>query len=427
MDNRIRTVVVLGSSGTIGSLVGGLVAQNSIKVYFLSRTLEGAKTGLRRAMTQARSEVISRYIECGDYDHLLESALQDADLIIESISENLEAKKAMYNQVERYRKPDTIIGTTTSSLSLSALADGRSPDFKSHFLATHFYNPPGRMRACEVACTEATDPVSYDIIKDFLKNELRREVVAVNNVPGFAGNRIAFVLFNQITSLVEEYGAEQIDYLIGPYTGRLMPPLRTIDLVGLDIHKAIVHNLREASHDHMYEELALPGYVDKMINAGFLGDKTKGGFYKVLESGKQVFIDALTCNYIPAIAPHVAFVEKAKRLIHLGLYREAFEGVKTANGREGEIVKDIFCKYIAYSYSLIGKVTKCEYGIAGIDKVMTTGFHWAAPSVIVNVLGGKEAVIDLLYARGFEIPDGIGREDTITEQTLRSMKYFIAR
>jgi len=89
MIDSIRNVVILGSSGTIGNLVGGLIAQNGIKVYFLSRTAGGAKRGLEKAIAQARSEVISRNIVCGDYDHLLESVLQKADLIIESVSEDL--------------------------------------------------------------------------------------------------------------------------------------------------------------------------------------------------------------------------------------------------------------------------------------------------------------------------------------------------
>lgn len=427
MINAVRNVTVLGSGGTIGSLTGGLIAQNGIKVYFLSRTLEGAKSGLRRAIAQARSEVISQYIECGDYDHLLENALQNTDLIIESVSEDIEIKKKMYDRVERYRKPGTIIGTTTSSLPLSVLSYGRSDDFRRNFLATHFYNPPGRMLACEIARTEATDPMIYAFVKDFLKNELRRVVIPVNNVPGFAGNRIAFVLFNRITSLTQQYGVEQIDYLIGPYTGRLMPPLATIDLVGLDIHKAIIQNLREAMCDQMREELVLPDYINRMIDKRLMGNKTKGGFYKELEGGKRVFIDPQTCDYVPGIEPHVAFVEKAKRLIHLGMYREAFEVVKTARGPEAEIVQEILCTYVSYAYSLIGKVTKLEYGIAGIDKVMMSGFNWAAPSVILNILGGKEAVIELLDKMGLKVPEAIKSKDEVAQEVPNLGKYFIAR
>ena len=230
MEDQIKSVTILGASGTIGSLTGGLIAQHGLHVRFVSRTLAGARSGLQRAIGQARSDVISRYIECWDYEHGLEPAVQDSELIIESVSEDIGVKQHIYGLVERYRKEGTIVGTTTSSLPLSLLIHGRSEDFKRNFLATHFYNPPGKMPACEIASTECTDPAVYGRVHAFLKDELRRVVIPVKNTPAFAGNRIAFTLFNSITHLVEHFGVEMMDYLIGPYTGRLMPPLATLDL-----------------------------------------------------------------------------------------------------------------------------------------------------------------------------------------------------
>lgn len=429
MGDTIRNVVVLGSSGTIGSLTGGIIAQKGIKVYFLSRTLEGAKRGLKRAIEQARSEVVSRYIECGDYDHLLESALQEADLIIESVTEHIDIKRNVYQMVEKYRRPDTIVGSTTSSLPLTALAEGRSENFRRNFLSTHFYNPPGKMLACEITGTTDTDPHTYNFMKDFLEKALGRVVIPVNNISGFVGNRIAFLLFNRITALAEEHGVETMDYLIGPYTGRLMPPLATLDLVGLDIYKAIIKSLYENTDDEMHAFFVLPDYINKMSERGCLGNKTptKGGFYKRLESGKSVFCDPATCDYVPAVEPHIAFVEKAKNLIHLGLYREAFEVIRTARCKEADIVMDILCTYIAYSYSRIGEVTERELGIDGINKVMSFGFNWAAPSLIVGMLGGEESVIQLLEEKGFEVPDFLKNRGEAGWQIPNAGKYFVAR
>lgn len=427
MIDTIKNVTILGSSGTIGSLTGGLFAQERIKVFFLSRTLEGAKVGLKKAIVQARSEVVSRYIECGDYEHMLKNALEESELVIESVTEDLEIKRNIYRKVERYRKADTIIGSTTSSLPLTALIKGRSENFKRNFLATHFYNPPGKMLACEIARTDDTDPQVYDFMKKFLKNVLRRIVIPVNNIPAFAGNRIAFMLFNQITSLAQEHGVEMMDYLIGPYTGRLMPPFATIDLVGLDIYKAIIHSLKQNTHDEMHDSLVLPDYINKMIDRGFMGNKTKAGFYKKFESGKQMFIDPVSCDYVLAIEPHVAFVEKAKQLIHTGRYREAFKIIKTARDKQAEIVLDILCAYIAYSYSRVGEVTEPKIGIDGIDRVMSFGFNWAAPSVIVNMLGGNKAVIELLQKNSFKIPEALAIGNKSKQNMSNSGKYFIAR
>jgi 3-hydroxyacyl-CoA dehydrogenase len=429
MVDNVKSVVVLGSGGTIGSLVGGLVAQQGIKVCFLSRTMEGAKRGLGRAIAQARSEVISRNIVHGDYEHLLEDALKEADWIVECVSEDLAIKQRMYEMIDGHKRPDAIVSSTTSSLPLENLPQGRSEDFKRNFLSTHFYNPPGKMLACEITGQSDTDPEVVDFMKDFLEHWLRRVVIPVKNVAGFAGNRIAFLLFNRITTLAAVYGVEVMDYLIGPYTGRQMPPLATIDLVGLDIHKAIVENLYNNTNDEMRHSLVLPDYVNKMIENGSLGNKTpaKGGFYKKLESGKSVFLDPVTCEYVPAIEPHIAFVEKAKHLIHMGMYREAFETIKVASGREAEIVKDILCVYIVYSYSRIGEVTGRKFGIDGIDRVMSFGFHWAPPSLIVNMLGGKEYVIELLEKKDFNVPDSLKNSSDKTSQIPGAGKYFSAR
>ena len=164
-----------------------------------------------------------------------------------------------------------------------------------------------------------------------------------------------------------------------------------------------------------------------MIDRGSLGNKTKGGFYKKLESGKRMFIDPVTCDYVPAIEPHVAFVEKAKSLIHMGRYREAFEAIKTARGKEADIVMDILCTYIAYSYARIGEVTESKFGIDGIDRVMSFGFNWAGPSLIVDMLGGKECVIELLSHRGFEVPKALEGETKTAHQISNAGKYFVAR
>jgi len=429
MIDTIKNVAVLGSGGTIGSLVGGLVAQQGIKVYFLSRSAEGANRGLQRAVAQARSEVISHNITCGDYDHLFEDALKKVDWIIECVSENLAIKQKMYEMIDLHKRPDTIVSSVTSSLPLEILPKGRSENFRKNFLSTHFYNPPGKMLACEITGQSDTNPKFVDFMKDFLYHRLRREVIPVKNIAGFAGNRIAFLLLNRITALAAVYGVEMMDYLIGPYTGRQMPPLATIDLVGLDIHKAIIESLYNNTDDEMHHSLVPPKYINKMIQNGSLGNKTpgKGGFYKKLESGKLMFLDPASCEYVPAIEPHVGFVEKAKHFVHMGRYRDAFETIKTASGREVEIVKDILCVYIAYSYSRVGEVTESGFGIDGIDRVMSSGFNWAPPSLIVSMLGGKEYVIKLLEKKEFKIPDALKNADERKSRMFDSGRYFPAR
>ncbi|MFH1370589.1 MAG: 3-hydroxyacyl-CoA dehydrogenase family protein [Planctomycetota bacterium] len=427
IEDKIKTVAVLGASGTVGSLTGGLIAQNGLKVYFLSRTKEGSERGLQKAISQARSEMIARNIVCGDYELLLADAVAEADWVVEAVAEDVGIKQKMHEQVEVYKKPHAIVSSTTSSLPLSTLVQGRSEDFKKHFISTHFYNPPGRLPACELTGIEQTQPEIVDFMRNFLTKRLRRVVIPVKNIAGFAGNRIAFVLFSRITSLAREFGVEMMDYLIGPYTGRLMPPLATLDLVGLDIHKAIIGSLQANTGDAMHDWLSLPGYINTMIQRNQLGNKTKGGFYKKLESGKFVFLDPASCDYVPAIEPHVAFVEKAKHFVRMGMYREAFETILSAQGREAEVVKDILCAYVAYSYLLVGEVTDAQFGIEGIDKVMSYGFHWAAPSVIVEMLGGCKIAAELLAERKLPLPQGLLSDLKSGFRINSSGKYFVAK
>ena len=427
MIDSIKTVAVLGASGTIGGLTGGVIAQTGRKVYFLSRTVEGSHRGCRRAVEQARSEVISRNIVCGDYGHLLADALKEADWVIEAVAEDIAIKRQMHKQAENLKRPDAIVSSTTSSIPLAVLAEGRTDNFKSNFLSTHFYNPPGKMLACEVTGHKDTDPEVVDFMKQFLHKELRRVVVPVKDTAGFAGNRIAFLLFSRITALAVKYGVETMDYLIGPYTGRLIPPLATLDLVGLDIHRAIIANLKKNTNDEMHDWLMIPDYINTMIDKRLLGNKTKGGFYRKLESGRFLFIDPATCEYIEAISPHVAFVEKAKHFTHLGMYKDAFGSIRAADCKEANIVMDILCAYVAYSYSRIGEVTEHKYGIEPIDAVMSFGFNWAAPSVIVEMLGGKELVAQLLIRRGMSVPKALLDDRKATMTVMNSGKYFIAK
>ena len=420
---------MLGASGTVGSLSGGILAQNGIKVYFLSRTLSGSQKGLEKAMAQARSEVIASNITCGEYDTLLAEACSSADWILECVAEDLSVKQAMYEKVDQYRRPGTIVSSVTSSLVLGDLPRGRSEDFRKHFLSTHFYNPPGKMLACEISGQSQTDPAVVEFMACFLKDRLRRAVIPVKPTAGFAGNRIAFLLFARITELAVEQGVETMDYLIGPYTGRIMAPLATLDLVGLDIHKAIICSLQDHTSDSMHDKIVLPDYLDKMIAAGHLGRKSrdKGGFYKRLESGQYMYYEPKTGDYVAAFQPHVKFVEQAKQYIRIGMYRQAFETILSSEGTEADIVKEILATYIAYSYMMVGQVTDEKYGIEGIDRVMTTGFNWAGPSLMVHMLGVKAKAIDLLRSQNLPVPKALQADTACETYPFNAGRYFPAK
>ena len=419
----------MGASGTVGSLSGGLLAQNGLKVWFLSRTLAGSQKGLARAQKQARSEVIAENIICGDYDTMLEEACGQADWILESVAEDINIKQQMYEKIDQYRRPDSIVSSVTSSLLLEDLPQGRSESFQRNFMSTHFYNPPGKMLACEMCGTSKTDPAVVDFMANLCEKQLHRAVIPVKPSAGFAGNRIAFLLFARMTELAMEHWVEMMDYLIGPYTGRLMAPLATLDLVGLDIHKAIIHSLQDHTADPLHDKLVLPEYVEKLIAEGHLGNKTrdKGGFYKRLESGAFMYIDPRNGQYVSAFQPHIQFVEMAKDQIHLGRYRDAFETILKAKGTEADIVHEILATYIAYAYMLIAEVTDEADGITGIDRVMSTGFNWASPSLLVYMLGGRDRAVELLQSQNLPVHHTLRTDTTCDQYIFNADKYFPAK
>jgi len=282
------------------------------------------------------------------------------------------------------------------------------------------------MLACEVARTEATDSSVYDFILSFLEQRLRRVVVPVHNTPAFAGNRIAFVLFDRIVHLVELYGVEMMDYLVGPYTGRLMPPLATLDLVGIDVYIAIINSLKENAGEDG-KSLSDQKYIKEMISNGLLGKKSGRGFYRLLENGSHAFYDPNSHEYVPGIKPHVRFVEKAKQYIHYGRYKEAFDAIRSAKGTEADVVKDILARYLHLAFSLVGVVTEEKYGISCIDRVMAFGFNWAPPGVLVGLVGGKKAAAEFLSEMGLCVPTGLEDEDSAVDQALLSHgRYFVA-
>jgi 3-hydroxyacyl-CoA dehydrogenase len=398
--NNIKTVVVCGAGGQMGSTIGGLISQSGLKVYFLSRSIRNANIGKDRAIANCRSEIISKNIICGSYD-MMEEALKEADLVIEAVSEDVSIKQDIYKEIEKYRRHDTIIASTTSSLLLSKLIVGLPKDFVDHFIITHFYNPPSKMLVCEVVRCGSNSDVVFNTVIQFLKERLNRKVVVVNDITGFAGNRVAFAIFNLALISSVNYGVEVIDYITGSHTGRKMPLLKTLDLIGLDIYKSIVENLNKEGID-----LHLPAYVDEMIDNGIIGIKSLGGFYKKSEEGILLY-DIETCKYSYPENYKSRNIEDMKEFIKVGRYKEAFNFAmkKYYDGdRDIKIMIDFLCFYVWYSYTCVGEVTSHDIGISGINDVMSYGFNWAPPEVVSYVLGGKEEMTKLFEERGLEIP-----------------------
>ncbi|HEY6036763.1 MAG TPA: 3-hydroxyacyl-CoA dehydrogenase family protein [Kofleriaceae bacterium] len=389
MGRPIRSVVVLGANGAMGSGSGAVFAAAGIPTVFLARTTEKAEAGRERAQSMVKSTAISRFITTGSYDADLERAVAGADLVFEAVSEDLETKRAFFARVDRARKPESIVATVSSGLSIAAMCAGQSDSFRRHFLGIHFFNPPTVIVGCELIAHAGTDQAVTAYVRELLAGPLGREVIETSDTPAFAGNRVGFKVLNEVAQLAEEHGVAFMDQLVGPHSGRAMPPLVTVDFVGWDVHKAIVDNLYANTRDEAHATFALPAYMQRGIDAGRLGNKTKAGFFK--QDGKaRLVLDPKTGDYRPLVAtPMPAFVDEMKAAIHVGRYERAMDAFCTATGAEAQLLRHVVLGYISYGLMRVGEVVQRA---RDVDRIMGFGFNWAPPSVLVDAIGARRTI-----------------------------------
>jgi 3-hydroxyacyl-CoA dehydrogenase len=384
-----------------------IFAAGGYHVVMLAREREKAADALVEVQGLARAEAIAEQLEVGAYDTDLQRALPGATIVFETLAEDLELKRSFFELVDRYRAPDSIVATVSSGLSIAAMAQGRSDSFRRHFLGIHLFNPPHVIVGTEVVPHAETDPAVVGKVAELLNKRLGRRLIVAADRPAFAGNRVAFKTLNEIAQLVPDYGVGFLDYLIGPHTGRAMAPLATIDLVGWDVHEAIVDNVYAKARDEAHALFKLPDYMKEGIGQGRLGDKTpaRGGFYRRTEKGVEV-LDTSSGKYHEAAPPKpIDFVERMKMLHHVGRYRESLAVLKTAAGGEADLARRVVLGYVSYALSRVGEVAETN---GDIDTIMSYGFNWAPPSVLVDLLGAAETV-ELLKRYELKVPPLIAR------------------
>ena len=431
----IRKIVVLGANGAMGSAAGAVFAAAGIQTVFLARTLNKAESGRTRAQKLTRGAISPHLISCGTYA-TLGDVLSDADLVFEAVAEDAAIKRALFARIDRLGRSDTIVATGSSGLSIGQLCADASVRFRRNFIGIHLFNPPTSLVGCELIPHAGTDLGVIAIVRDFLTASIGREVVETADTPAFAGNRVGFKVLNEVAQLAEEHGVAFMDQLVGRYTGRAMPPLATIDLVGWDVHKAIVDNLAANTHDVAHDQFRLPAYMQRGIDRGHLGRKTrdKGGFFRSEGQGagaRQFVLDPATGDYRPLaeIAPPLpAFAEAMKAAIRSDHgYRGAMEVLCTAQGKEAEVLRRVVLGYVSYGLGLVGDVVARP---RDIDRIMGFGFLWAPPSVLVDAIGPGRTIVLLEGAR-LPIPPcivsaAIHQRALFNEPQVDRARFFVA-
>jgi 3-hydroxyacyl-CoA dehydrogenase len=403
-SRALERVVVLGANGTMGYGSAALFSQAVPQVTLLARTRAKAEEGLGAAIKQVRSPTVASRAKVGDYEHDLEAALAEADLIFEALTEDLGVKRDIFDKVEEFRRRDSIVATVTSGLSINALCEGRDESFRKNFMGLHFFNPPNVIVGTELIAGQDTDPEVLDFVEAFSRVRLGREVIRTADTPAFAGNRVGFKVLNESAQLAEQLGPVLVDRLVGPYTGRALTPLATIDLVGWDIHRAIVDNVYEKTNDEAHETLKLPAYMDKLMEKGVLGDKTGRGFFWKGEDKVRHALDPVSGNYKPEgeiTLPALDFIDDVSKLHNEGRYRAALQVFLAAEGPEAELAKKVVAGYISYAFHRVGEVTET---IDGIDRIMGMGFNWAPPGVLVDTIG-IQGTVEMIEKASLPVPE----------------------
>ncbi|MEM7162914.1 MAG: 3-hydroxyacyl-CoA dehydrogenase/enoyl-CoA hydratase family protein [Bacteroidota bacterium] len=418
MKRHIKKVAVLGS-GVMGSRIACHFANIGLKVILLDivprelnakeeakgLTLEDkvvrnriVNDALQFALKSNPSPIYSKSfidrIQTGNFNDDLEQ-IADCDWIIEVVIERLDIKKQVFENVEKYRKRGTLITTNTSGIPINQLIEGRSEDFVKHFCGTHFFNPPRYLRLFEIIPSVKTDPKIIEFLLEYGEKYLGKKSVLCKDTPAFIANRIGVFSIQALLHLVNEMDmkVEEVDSLTGPVMGRpKSATFRTADVVGLDTMVHVANGVREnCPNDEERDTFIIPDYLQKMVENGWLGSKSKQGFYKKIkdEDGKSqiLSLDLKSLEYKAQEKFRYTTVGDARKEDNL---EERMEILFAGKDKAGEFYRKIFSglfKYISYR---IPEITDDLYKV---DDALKAGFGYElGPFETWDAIGVARAV-----------------------------------
>jgi len=390
----IHRVAVLGA-GTMGSQIAGHFANAGVPALLLDVTADAAREGLKRARALKPDPFFTpdawKLISTGGFDEL--ARVSDSDWIIEAVVEQLEIKRALLEKVDAVRRPGSVVSSNTSGIPIAALAEGRSNDFRHHWLGTHFFNPPRYLHLLEVIPTAETAREVVDAVVSFADHHLGKGVVIAKDSPNFIGNHIALYGVVQILKQVESgaFTIEEVDAITGPALGRPKSgTFRTLDLAGIDILAHVVHNLYERLPDQAARsQFVLPPFVEKMVERNMIGEKSGKGFYKRVKStageSEILTLDPATLEYRPRKSPRLPSLEAATAIADI---RERVRTLYEGKDRVGEFLRQTLGPTLEYTAKVTPQIAHTP---DDVDRVMRWGFGWElGPFELLDAIRGPE-------------------------------------
>lgn len=397
---RIRKVAVLGA-GVMGSQIALHFAGAGFPVLLLDiapkeLTPEEAAKGLTLDSPQVRNRIVQslfdralklspspsfdstvpQRVTLGNFTDDLPK-IAEADWIIEVVVEDLNIKRSLYEEVEKYRRPGTLITTNTSGIPIRFLAEGRSEDFRRHFAGTHFFNPPRYLPLLEIIPGPDTDPQVIQFLIDFGQVHLGKQTVLCKDTPAFIANRIGVFAIMHLLHAMQRYGfsVEEVDKLTGPVIGHpKSATFRTADVVGLDTLAKVAEGLyQNCPHDEARETFRLPEFLKKMLERGLLGEKSGKGFYQKqrLNGTSEIFsLNLETLEYQPQKKVQSALLEQLRLEDDL---RKRLRLIAKSEEPYAQLLKENMAALFAYVSHRIPEISDEIYPV---DEAIRAGFGW---------------------------------------------------
>jgi len=407
MKYQIHKAVVIGS-GTMGAAIAAHLANAGVPVTLLDIpgtdgsknkiVNEGWDRCLKARPANLMSAELKTFVTLGNLEDDF-GAVAEADWICEAIVENLKIKQELMARIDAVRKPTAIVSTNTSGIPVRDITEGRSKEFKKHFLGTHFFNPPRYLKLLEIIPTKDTDKEVVEFISRFGEYHLGKGIVLCKDTPNFIGNRVFFGMstFAMNFILENDYTVDEVDALTGPLIGNpKTATFRLADLVGLDVWEHVGRNLGPTiPHDKLGQQYLAAEkpkeLIRTLIERKWLGNKTKVGFYKEVRDseGKKEFwsLDLKTLEHMPPTKPRFESVKAAKDVEGLG---DRLKVMLEADDNAATLVKALTYQGFQYASSIIPEVADT---VKPIDDAVRWGFmHEAGPFETWDMLGVKETV-----------------------------------
>jgi 3-hydroxyacyl-CoA dehydrogenase len=316
--------------------------------------------------------------------------IADVDWIIEVVVERLDIKKIVFKQIEKYRKPGTLITSNTSGIPIHFMSEGRCEDFQQHFCGTHFFNPARYLKLFEIIPGPKTTPEVLDFLSKYGEKFLGKTSVVAKDTPAFIGNRIGIFGIQSLFHLVKEMDltVEEVDKLTGPVIGRpKSATFRTVDVVGLDTLVHVANGIYEnCPNDEAHELFKLPDFINKMVENKWFGSKTGQGFYK--KAGQDILsLDLNTLEYRPTEKTSFATLELTKTI---DKPIDRFKVLVNGKDKAGEFYRKSFAGLFAYVSNRIPEISDELYKI---DDAMKAGFGWEnGPFEIWDAIGVEKGI-----------------------------------